>query len=281
MSLFKAVWTNSISRAFGKFASTEFPPPVQMMINYAYVKMMGVDLSAFEEIDHYKSLNALFTRKLIYKRDLTSDPNAFISPADSMVTTEGEVKDAKALQIKGFDYSVKELLTEHFEPDVIAPIEHGKYINFYLSPKDYHRYHVPIDMKVLRAVHVPGLLYPVNLKYLHKVPSLFVKNERVILECVDNANQLFFIVLIGALNVGKMTLSFDDRIQTNVEGAEVKVYDYENVTLKRGDELGMFMMGSTIVLLFEEGFVELVENLEGRKVRFGDVVAYRRNGQNG
>jgi phosphatidylserine decarboxylase len=277
VNLFKAAWTNAISRAFGKFASKEFPSPVQMVINYSYVKLMGVDLTAFEDIDHYKSLNALFTRKLIYNRDITSDPNAFISPADSFVTAEGNVKDAQALQIKGFSYSVKELLTDNFEEDVIAPVENGKFINFYLSPKDYHRYHVPIDMKVLRAVYVPGLLYPVNFKYLRKVPQLFVKNERVILECVDNANQLFFIVLVGALNVGKMTLSFDDRIQTNVENSEVKVYDYDNVTLKRGDELGMFMMGSTIVLLFEEGFVDLVENLDGKKVRFGDVVAYRRS----
>ncbi len=275
MNLFKAAWTNAISRAFGKFASKEFPSPVQMVINYSYVKLMGVDLTAFEDIDHYKSLNALFTRKLIYNRDITSDPNAFISPADSFVTAEGNVRDAQALQIKGFSYSVKELLTDNFEEDVVAPVENGKFINFYLSPKDYHRYHVPIDMKVLRVVHVPGLLYPVNFKYLRKVPQLFVKNERVILECVDNANQLFFIVLVGALNVGKMTLSFDDRIQTNVENSEVKVYDYDNVTLKRGDELGMFMMGSTIVLLFEEGFVDLVENLDGKKVRFGDVVAYR------
>ncbi len=279
MTLFKAAWTNAVSRAFGKFASTEFPSPIQMAINYAYVKLMGVDLSAFEDIDHYRSLNALFTRKLIYNRDITSDPNAFISPADSMVTAEGDIDKARALQIKGFSYSIRELLTEHFESDVVAPLEHGKYINFYLSPKDYHRYHVPIDMKVLRAVHVPGMLYPVNLKYLHKVPSLFVKNERIVLECVDSANQLFFIVLIGALNVGKMTLSFDDRIETNTDAGEIKVYDYDNVTLKRGDELGMFMMGSTIVLLFEEGFVELVENLQGKKVRFGDVVAYRRNGK--
>ncbi len=276
MSLFKAAWTNAISRAFGKFASKEFPSPVQMAINYSYVKLMGVDLTAFEDIDHYKSLNALFTRKLIYDREITSDPNAFISPADSLVSAEGNLHEGKALQIKGFEYSIRELLTENFEPDVVAPVENGKFINFYLSPKDYHRYHVPIDMKVLRAVHVPGLLYPVNFKYLRKVPSLFVKNERVILECVDNSNQLFFIVLVGALNVGKMTLSFDERIQTNIEGSEVKVYDYDNVTLKRGEELGMFMMGSTIVMLFEEGFVDLVDNLEGRKVRFGDVVAYRR-----
>ncbi len=281
MTLLKAAWTNAISRAFGKFASTRFPSPLQMAINYAYVKLMGVDLTAFEDIDHYDSLNALFTRKLIYEREITSDPNAVISPVDSFITAAGEVKNAKALQIKGFSYSVAELLTDKFEPDVISEIENGTYINFYLSPKDYHRYHVPIDMKVLRVVHVPGALYPVNFKYLRKVPALFVKNERVILECVDNANQLFFIVLVGALNVGKMTLSFDERIQTDIENDAIKVYDYDNVTLKRGDELGMFMMGSTIVLLFEEGFVKLEERLEGRKIRFGDIVAYRRNGNNG
>ncbi len=273
--LIKAVWTNAISRSFGTFASTKFPSPIQMVINYSYVKLMGVDLSAFEEIDHYPSLNALFTRKLVYDRDLTTDPNAFISPADSLITAEGEVKDAKALQIKGFDYDVRELLTDKFEPSEIAPVENGKYINFYLSPKDYHRYHAPIDMTVLRAVHVPGLLYPVNEKYLHIVPSLFVKNERVVLECIDNANRLFFIVLVGALNVGKMTLGFDERIETNTDTKEIQVYDYENVTLKRGDELGTFMMGSTVVMLFEEGFVDLAENLNGKKVRFGDVVAYR------
>ncbi len=276
-SLIRAAWTNAISRAFGKFASMEFPPFIQHFINSSYVRLMGVDMRAFEDIDHYKSLNALFTRKLIYGRDMTKDPNAFISPADSLVSAAGVIRDAKALQIKGFEYSVRELLTDRFEPDAIAPVENGKFINFYLSPRDYHRYHVPIDMKVLRAVHVPGALYPVNFKYLRKVPQLFVKNERVILECIDSANQLFFIVLVGALNVGKMTLSFDERIQTNSDTAEIQVYDYDNVTLKRGEELGMFMMGSTIVMLFEDDTVDLVENLEGRKVRFGDVVAYRRS----
>lgn len=277
MTLFKAAWTNSISRAFGKFASTEFPPFLQHLINTAYVKLMGVDMRAFEEPDHYKSLNALFTRKLLYPREITKDPNAIVAPADSYVTAEGEVRNAVALQIKGFSYSVRELLTNRFEPDAVAPVENGKYINFYLAPNDYHRYHVPMDMKVLRAVHVPGLLYPVNFKYLRKVPKLFIKNERVILECIDSANRLFFMVLVGALNVGKMTLSFDERIRTNSDTRQIQVYDYENVTLKRGEELGMFMMGSTIVMLFEEGSVDLVENLEGRKVRFGDVVAYRKS----
>ncbi len=275
-SLFKAVWTNAVSRAFGKFASTKFPSFLQLLINYSYVKLTGVDLSAFNEIDQYKTLNELFTRKLSYERDITKDPNAFISPSDSLISAEGDIKEHTALQIKGFSYDIRELLSVNFEEDVLKTLENGKFINFYLSPMDYHRYHVPIDMKVLRVVHIPGLLYPVNMKYLKKIPSLFVKNERVVLECIDNSNRLFFIVLVGALNVGKMTLSFDERIETNTNAKEVKVYDYEDVSLKKGEELGMFMMGSTIVMLFEEGFVELVENLNGKKVRFADVVAYRK-----
>lgn len=275
-SLFKAVWTNAVSRAFGKFASTKFPSLLQLLINYSYVKLTGVDLSAFNEIDQYKTLNELFTRKLSYERDITKDPNAFISPSDSLISAEGDIKEHTALQIKGFSYDIRELLSVNFEEDVLKTLENGKFINFYLSPMDYHRYHVPIDMKVLRVVHIPGLLYPVNMKYLKKIPSLFVKNERVVLECIDNSNRLFFIVLVGALNVGKMTLSFDERIETNTNAKEVKVYDYEDVSLKKGEELGMFMMGSTIVMLFEEGFVELVENLNGKKVRFADVVAYRK-----
>ena len=85
---------------------------------------------------------------------------------------------------------------------------------------------------------------------------------------------LFFIVLIGALNVGKMTLSFDERVETNTENREVKVYTYENVTLKKGDELGMFMMGSTIVMLFEKDTVDLVCR-EMKRVRFAEVVAIK------
>lgn len=274
--LIKAAWTNAISRAFGKFASKRFPPFIQHIINSTYVKLMGVDMRAFGEIDEYDSLNALFTRKLLYEREITKDPTAVISPADSYVTAEGDIEAGTALQIKGFSYDIRELLTDRFEADVVEPVLNGKYINFYLAPSDYHRYHVPMDMKVLRAVHVPALLYPVNFKYLKKIPKLFVKNERVVLECIDNSNQLFFIVLVGALNVGKMTLSFDDRIETNSDTRQIRVYDYDNVTLRRGEELGMFMMGSTIVLLFEEGMVDLVDNLARKKVRFGDVVAYRK-----
>ncbi len=272
-SLIKSVWTNSISRSFGKFASKEFPHFFQVVVNKAYVKITGVDLSNFHHADQYESLNALFTRPLLYKRKMPTDTKSVISPADSLISELGEIKDNTALQIKGFDYNIEELLTKHVDKEYIERLEGGKFINFYLSPKDYHRYHTPMDMLVDRAIHVPGLLYPVNFKYLKKVPSLFVENERVVLQCHDEiSDQLFFIILVGALNVGKMTLTFDERIETNIETKEINVYEYDNQPLKRGDELGMFKMGSTIVMLFEKDFVDLVANAN-EKIRFADVIA--------
>jgi phosphatidylserine decarboxylase len=272
MSLLKATLTNSASRLFGKIASKKFPSLMQLGINKLYTSITGVDLSMFHPHGHYETLNALFTRELRFKRDISKDPKSIISPADSLISAQGEIEASDALQIKGFSYNIRELLTEHISNEHIEKMIGGEFINFYLSPMDYHRYHVPMDMQVLKAIHVPGLLYPVNFKYLKKVPSLFVKNERVILECKDTNDKLFYMVLVGALNVGKMTLSFDERIETNVESSLEKVYEYEDIHLKKGEELGMFMMGSTIVMLFEQDFVDLL-NKQGKSVRFGEVIA--------
>jgi phosphatidylserine decarboxylase len=270
--IIKAAWTNVISRSFGKFASYKFPSIIQHGINVAYVKSMGVDLSNFEPSNHYETLNSLFTRELSYPREMPKDPTVIVSPADSLISELGDLKESTAMQIKDFKYCVKELLTEHISDEHKSKVIDGKFINFYLSPKDYHRYHVPMDMRVTRVIHVPGLLYPVNFTYLRKVHSLFVKNERVILECFDNTGKLFYMVLVGALNVGKMTLSFEPKIETNIEASELKVYDYEDLHLKKGDELGMFKMGSTVVMIFEEGFIKLVSEV-GKKVRFGEEIA--------
>lgn len=270
--LIKSTWTNSISRGFGKFASCEFPVFIQIIVNYLYVKITGVNLSNFEPLSHYKTLNKLFTRELRFQRDMPKDLNIIVSPSDSLISELGDLEKNIALQIKDFKYCIKELLTEHISDQHKEKVIDGNFINFYLSPKDYHRYHVPMDMRVTKVIHVPGLLYPVNFRYLRKVHSLFVKNERVILECFDNGGRIFYMVLVGALNVGKMTLSFEPKIETNIDTSKLKVYKYSDLNLKRGDELGMFMMGSTVVMLFEKGFVDLKSEV-GKKVRFGEEIA--------
>ena len=262
--------TNLISLYFGKFAKKEFLSPVQKLINSSYVRLMGLNMSEFKHPRYYKSLNDLFTRELIIKRVIDENKNTIISPTDSLITQCGQIQNDIALQIKGMQYSVEELLTYYCSSN-FEKVKDGSFMNFYLSPKDYHRYHAPCDFKLLKLIHVPGKLYPVNLKYLNKEFELFVQNERVILEC-ENNGKIFYMVFVGALNVGQMVFEFEDRVETNTNAKEMKVYTYENIEISKGECLGYFKMGSTVVMLWEKEMVEL-EDLLDKNVRFGQKIA--------
>ena len=262
--------TNLISLYFGKFAKKEFPSPIQKLINDSYVRLMGLNMSEFKNARYYKSLNDLFTRELIIKREIDENQNVIISPTDSLITQCGQIQNDMALQIKGMEYSVEELLTYYCTSN-FERIKNGSFMNFYLSPKDYHRYHAPCDFKLLKLIHVPGKLYPVNLKYLNKEFELFVQNERVILEC-ENNGKIFYMVFVGALNVGQMVFEFEDRVETNTDAKEIKVYEYDNIEIAKGDCLGYFKMGSTVVMIWEKDSVE-IENLLNQDVKFGQKIA--------
>ena len=262
--------TNLISLYFGKFAKKRFPTFIQEFINKAYVKLMGLNMSEFKNEKYYKSLNELFTRELILKREIDENQGIMISPTDSLITQCGEIKEDIALQIKGMEYSVEELLT-YYCTENFERVKNGSFMNFYLSPKDYHRYHAPCDFKLLKLIHVPGKLYPVNLKYLRKEFELFVQNERVILECETNG-KIFYMVFVGALNVGQMVFEFENRVETNKNAKEIKVYNYDNIEITKGECLGYFKMGSTVVMLWEKEMVTL-EDLLDKNVRFGQKIA--------
>jgi len=264
----RRVLTNIISAGFGKFASHRFHPVLQKFINSSYVKLLKLDMKEFKSPKEYKSLNELFTRKLLKNREIDIDENSVISPTDSLITECGKLKKDVAMQIKGMSYSIDSLL---LETNYKNKIYDGEYINLYLSPKDYHRYHVPCDLQVLRVIHIPGKLYPVNLRFLRKKIDLFIENERVILEC-QAKEKILYIVLVGALNVGQMTLTFEKRIETN-KNSTLSVYDYENLFMKKGELLGYFKMGSTVLLLFEKNSVKFdVKSFE--KVKFGQKIAH-------
>lgn len=262
--------TNLISQYFGKFAKKEFPKFIQKIINASYVKLMGLNMSEFKNARYYKSLNDLFTRELIIKREIDETQNVIISPTDSLITECGVLKDDIALQIKGMEYGVEELLT-YYCTENFEKIKDGSFMNFYLSPKDYHRYHAPCDFRLKKLIHVPGKLYPVNLKYLNKEFELFVQNERVILEC-ENNGKIFYMVFVGALNVGQMVFEFEERVETNTDVKEIKVYNYDNIEVTKGECLGYFKMGSTVVMIWEKDSVN-IENLLNQNVRFGQKIA--------
>ena len=147
------------------------------------------------------------------------------------------------------------------------------YANIYLSPRDYHHYHAPCDLSVLQALYIPADLYSVAKKFLLKIPNLYAKNERVILKCKMCNGGILWMVFVGALNVGKMRFDFDTRIQTNAcANREGALYEYENLSFKKGDHLGNFELGSTIVLVAQSEFLKF-ETPTDTSVKFGQKIA--------
>ncbi len=262
--------TNVLSRAFGRFASKAHSPGFQDFVNRSYVKLMKLDMSEFRAPESYRTLNALFTRHLEQPRAFSTAANTMISPCDALVSECGAIDGNLAMQIKGMSYNVDRLLGTYVSEASKEAVHNGSYINFYLSPRDYHRYHIPCDMQVLKAIYIPGKLYPVNMPALNNIASLFVENERVVLECLVAGKRLFMI-MVGALNVGKMQIAFEPAIQTNATVDQMQEYTYENLMLNKGDDFGCFEMGSTIVMLSEPSLIDYSANV-GEKVKFGQTI---------
>ena len=252
--------SNKISRLFGRFASYEFPSFIQHIINSAYVRIFNIDLGEFAPDSSYASLNALFTRALTKPRTINPNPIVLIAPCDSLITQMGKSTDKNALQIKGMEYSIEELLGQKLDREFY-------YMNFYLSPRDYHRYHAPCDMEIYEVRYFGGELLPVNLPSLQKNHNLFVRNERVVVVAKTSTHKWLYFVAVGALNVGSMIMHFESRIQSNA-GAHNISYTYRTpIAVKKGEELGMFKMGSTIVLFMEQMIPDVHIN---QKVKFAE-----------
>lgn len=252
--------TKIISICFGFIANFRFYKPLQTFINMQYVKIFKIDLDEFAPIESYPNLNALFTRGLTKIRKFSKEHNIFISPCDSLVMECGIVQNNKALQIKGYSYSVKLLLNEELDSSYF-------YTNLYLSPSNYHRYHSPCDMMVESITHFKGALLPVNLKSLNKNTNLFIHNERVVLRARDTFGNIIYFVAVGALNVGQIVFYIEPRLNENYKGKSQTFTYKDRVLIKKGEELGMFKMGSTIVLFAKD--VQLVCK-ENSTIRFGE-----------
>jgi len=263
-------YTSVISNLFGKFASAEFPSIIQHMINATYVKLMGLDMSEFREPSTYKTLNKLFTRAFEIPREIPEGKSKLLCGVDALITDAGTITEGRAYQIKGMSYSLEELFGENHK-EAVSKVEGGEFINFYLSPKDYHRYHMPMDLKILSLTHIPGKLYPVNFPLLRNKNNLFIENERVVLECEDKKGRTQMLVLVGALNVGKMVVTFEENVQTNSEIREARHYKYEDLWLERGELFGWFEMGSTILTFSKKGSI-VPEVSINQKTRFADVL---------
>lgn len=236
------------------------------------VSRYGVDLdeAADPDFDHYASFNAFFTRELKPGvRPIDPAPNGIVSPADGRVSQAGAIDGDRILQAKGHDYRVLELLGG--DTAAAAVYQDGQFATVYLSPKDYHRVHMPLDGRLVAMDFVPGELFSVSDATAQLVPGLFARNERVV--CHFQGEQgPFVMVLVGAIFVGSMETVWHGEVRA--PGRQVTRWDYPEQTapvLRKGEEMGRFNMGSTVVLLVPPG-ARLDLAAAGQAVRLGQAI---------
>jgi len=257
----------SPSRLLSKFvvnlAHTKFPKFIQCFINKTYVKIFDINMEEYEPENpcDYPTLNDLFIRHKKFI-EFYEDEDIVVSPSDSKIIVHDDIEDDYVYQIKGKKYKISELIPYE------TKLNGGHFINLYLSPKDYHRFHVPIDMEIVKATFIPGELMPVKPSQLEK-ELVFPKNKRVVLRCRDKKERYFYFVAVGAMIVGKIHFNFDERLQKNYD--EITTFEYEKpVKLKKGDELGRFEFGSSILLFFGPDHFKYLNQQDD--VEVGDIL---------
>jgi len=239
-----------------------------------FIGHFRVDMAEAREPDYraYPDFNHFFTRALRPDaRPLAADPDAVLSPVDGTVSQAGHIEGEAIFQAKGHRYSLATLLG-HSEPWPAA-FENGEFTTLYLSPRDYHRIHMPRRGVLREMIHVPGRLFSVNPVTTRRVPGLFARNERVVCLFDTDAGPMA-LVLVGAINVGSIETVWAGEI-TPPAGRRVRRwrYDDQTIELEAGAELGRFNMGSTVILLFGEGRVAWEDRLQpAARVRMGQRI---------
>jgi phosphatidylserine decarboxylase len=218
----------------------------------------------------YKSFNDFFTRALKPNaRPIAADSKAIISPADGAISQIGAITADKIFQAKGHDYSVTTLLGG--DEQRAAAFVGGQFATVYLSPKDYHRVHMPFTGKLTQMIYVPGDLFSVNTTTAENVPNLFARNERVVCLFDTEVGQMA-VVLVGAMIVAGIATSWAGNLAP--QGKNIVTTNYDgSLTLKKGDELGRFYLGSTAIVLFGANIMQWRDNLTATTpVRMGEAM---------
>lgn len=233
----------------------------------SFCRAYGVDLDEIEgDLSSFRSFDEFFMRRLKDgARPVDSDERAIVCPADGQWTCSGKIEALQLTQIKGKRYSAGELLNSEDLADVFKD---GVYVTVYLSPHDYHRVHFPCAGKVTGCTYVPGELFPVNPASVRTIDHLFSRNERLIVNMKTEGGPVA-VLMIGATCVARISQSFAERPKRFLRGEEVQENYDKPINVKGGDELGVFHMGSTVVMLFERGSVELEGIGEGDLVKTG------------
>ena len=240
-----------------------------------FVNQYGVNMreAAEPDVATYPTFNDFFTRPLKPGARPISHGD-LVCPVDGAISQFGEIEAEQIFQAKGHTYSVAALLGG--DDDLASAYIDGSFATIYLSPKDYHRIHMPCDGRLLRMIHVPGDLFSVNPATARSVPGLFARNERVI--CVfETETGPFVLVLVGATIVGSMATTWHGVVNTERPGT-VREWHYadQQIRLAKGAEMGRFQLGSTVVMLFRPNYIMFDRKWKAElKVRMGEPMGIR------
>jgi phosphatidylserine decarboxylase len=245
--LFYVLPHHAISGLMFALSRIEWRPVKDLSINF-YTRLNPVNMhEAVEENKYaYASLNAFFTRALKPEARPIANDQSWICPVDGAVSQAGRIENGQIFQAKGHEYSLLELVAGDTELEQL--FRNGHFATLYLSPRDYHRIHMPTTGKLKRMQYVPGRLFSVAPVTVNNIPRLFARNERVI--CYFETEQgPMVLVLVGAINVSAMETVWHGLITG--EAKKIKRFDYgdEDINLQRGDEMGRFNLGSTVIVL--------------------------------
>jgi phosphatidylserine decarboxylase len=241
-----------------------------------FIRTYKVDVNEaiVTDLDAYPTFNDFFIRKLRPEvRPIESAASTIVSPVDGNVSEFGKIEKNKLLQAKNHDYLLNDLVTDS---QMAEYLYNGSYCTIYLAPQHYHRVHIPMSGQLKRMIYVPGRLFSVNTQSVQHVSRLFARNERVICEFATEIGNMV-IIFVGACQVGNIVTTWHGQVAPNPI-REVQTWDYsdQNITFQRGEELGYFTLGSTVIVLFppnciDWGDLEMHKNLKmGEKV--GNVI---------
>jgi phosphatidylserine decarboxylase len=266
---------NALSRAVGAATRLPLPGAVGRGVMGAFARRYRIDLSECGELSGFRTFGEFFARPLRPgQRPVAPGDDVVVSPVDAVVSEAGLSRAGRLVQAKGIDYPLEALVGDE---RVGARLAGGSYATLYLSPRDYHRIHFPLPGRILGWRYVPGKLWPVNPASVRNVPGLFTVNERLV-TLLDSPLGLVAIVAVGATVVGRVRATYDPEVPvTNLPGAGAQGRDYANpIPVGKGQELGAFEMGSTVILAFEPGRVTLSPALvAGARVRVGEAIGGR------
>jgi phosphatidylserine decarboxylase len=262
-----------LSRLIGRLAESKIIWLKNFLITRATSYFgINMDEAMFNDQNSYRSFNDFFTRSLKeHARPIAEGSKSICSPADGVISQAGSIKNNRIVQAKGIDYSISRLLGDS---SISKKFNDGRFATIYLSPKDYHRVHIPTSGQLIKTRYIPGELFSVNALTAEGLEGLFTKNERLVCQFKSESIGDFIVVLVGAMLVAGIETVWNGLEIPGKGSVRESDYSDQQLLFEKGDEIGKFRFGSTAIVLFTKDKVShMASNQPQRAVRMGEEIA--------